>query len=71
MRAVDDHWPQVGSRIHHSAGVWPAVINDDTEVLGCEPLRRLVLREGVVQARGERMAMEVEGQRVRHSRLNQ
>lgn len=44
MRAVDDTWPAEGSKIHHSAGVWPAVINDDTEVLGVEPLRRLVLR---------------------------
>lgn len=44
MRAVDDNWPQVGSKIHHSAGVWPAVIDDDTEVLEVEPLRRLVLK---------------------------
>jgi uncharacterized protein YndB with AHSA1/START domain len=44
MRAVDDSWPDVGSRIHHSAGVWPVVVNDDTEVLAVEPLRRLVLK---------------------------
>jgi hypothetical protein len=44
MRAVDDNWPEVGSKIHHSAGVWPAVIDDNTEVLEVEPLRRLVLK---------------------------
>lgn len=44
MRAVDDSWPDVGSKIHHSAGVWPAVVDDDTEVLAVEPLRRLVLK---------------------------
>lgn len=23
MRDVDEDWPAVGSRIHHSVGVWP------------------------------------------------
>jgi uncharacterized protein YndB with AHSA1/START domain len=44
MREVDDTWPQAGSKIHHSVGVWPAVIDDDSEVLESEPPRRLVLR---------------------------
>jgi uncharacterized protein YndB with AHSA1/START domain len=44
MREVDDTWPQVGSKLHHSVGVWPAVIDDYTEVLEAEPLRRLALR---------------------------
>jgi uncharacterized protein YndB with AHSA1/START domain len=44
MRDVDDVWPQVGARLHHSAGVWPAVVNDNTEVLDCEPGRFLRLR---------------------------
>lgn len=44
MREVDDTWPQVGARLHHSVGVWPAVIDDATEVLEAEPLRRIKLR---------------------------
>lgn len=44
MRAVDADWPAVGSRIHHSAGVWPVVVNDDTEVLAADPGRSLRLR---------------------------
>jgi hypothetical protein len=44
MRAVDQSWPQVGSKIHHSVGVWPAVIDDETEVLACDPGRSLRLR---------------------------
>jgi uncharacterized protein YndB with AHSA1/START domain len=44
MREVDDSWPQAGSKLHHSVGVWPAVIDDYTEVLEVEPLRRLALR---------------------------
>ncbi len=44
MREVDDDWPAIGSRIHHSVGVWPALINDDTEVKKCEPVQLLRLR---------------------------
>jgi uncharacterized protein YndB with AHSA1/START domain len=44
MRAVDDHWPSAGARLHHSAGVWPAAVDDETEVLEVEPGRRLSLR---------------------------
>jgi uncharacterized protein YndB with AHSA1/START domain len=44
MREVDQDWPSVGSRIHHSVGVWPVVIDDNTEITECEPLKRLALR---------------------------
>jgi hypothetical protein len=47
MRAVDPDWPAVGAKLHHSAGAWPLLINDDTEVLSYEPPRAMVL-----QARG-------------------
>ena len=44
MRDVDEHWPAVGAQLHHSAGVWPALIDDTTEVLDVEPGTRLRLR---------------------------
>ncbi len=44
IRDVDDMWPEVGSRIHHSVGVWPALINDDTEVLEQQPSRLIRLQ---------------------------
>ncbi|MBT0769615.1 SRPBCC family protein [Kineosporia sp. J2-2] len=44
IRAVDDTWPAPGARIHHSVGVWPALLNDTTHVLECVPGQRLVLR---------------------------
>jgi hypothetical protein len=44
MRDVEDSWPEVGSKLHHSAGVWPLVINDDTEVLEASPRTRMKLR---------------------------
>jgi hypothetical protein len=43
MRAVDPHWPAVGSTIRHSIGVWPLVINDETVVEECVPREKLVL----------------------------
>lgn len=44
MREVDDHWPAVGAKLHHSVGVWPALLDDNTEVLECEPPTHLLLR---------------------------
>ncbi|MEZ0342167.1 SRPBCC family protein [Mycobacterium sp. pV006] len=43
MRAVDPKWPEPGSTIHHSIGVWPAVINDSTVVDSCTPGSEIVL----------------------------
>jgi short-subunit dehydrogenase len=43
MRDVDESWPMPGSVLHHSVGVWPAVLDDVTKVTQCEPGSRLVL----------------------------
>lgn len=47
IRAVDDAWPAKGAKLHHAVGLWPITLQDETEVLVCEPGRRLLL-----QARG-------------------
>jgi len=44
IRDVDRAWPDVGSRIHHSVGLWPALVNDETLVIESVPERRLVLQ---------------------------
>lgn len=44
VRSVDPAWPAPGTAIHHSFGIWPAVIDDTTTVLSAEPARELVLR---------------------------
>ena len=41
---MDAAWPKPGSRIHHSFGIWPAVLNDVSEALICEEPQRLVIR---------------------------
>jgi uncharacterized protein YndB with AHSA1/START domain len=47
MREVDDDWPAPGSRIHHSVGAWPLLLDDETEVVESTPGFRLVLRAKV------------------------
>ena len=32
VRAVDQHWPDAGTRLHHATGVWPLVVRDETVV---------------------------------------
>jgi hypothetical protein len=44
MRAVDPNWPEPGSTIRHSIGIWPLVINDATIVEESEAPHKLVLR---------------------------
>jgi hypothetical protein len=44
MRAVQETWPQPGSDVHHSFGVWPAVINDATSMLEWDPPRHAMLK---------------------------
>ena len=44
VRAVDASWPEPGSRIHHSVGLWPLLLSDVTEVEDSVPGRLLLLR---------------------------
>jgi uncharacterized protein YndB with AHSA1/START domain len=44
MRAVTTNWPVAGAELHHSAGIWPLVTNDETVSLESEPPRRLKLQ---------------------------
>ena len=43
MRDVDEGWPAVGTRLHHSVGSWPLMIDDTTEVLEVEENTRILL----------------------------
>jgi hypothetical protein len=44
IRAVDEGWPAPGTKLHHSVGVWPVALDDETESLGCVPGERLELQ---------------------------
>jgi hypothetical protein len=44
IRDVDAEWPRPESRLYHSVGLWPAVIDDVTVSLEWSPPRRAVLQ---------------------------
>ncbi|MFB4354220.1 SRPBCC family protein [Microbacterium sp. LS_15] len=44
MRDVDETWPQPGAELHHSVGVWPALLDDTTVVEEWDPPRKMVMR---------------------------
>ena len=44
MRDVDERWPGVGSKLHHSVGTWPLLLDDTTEVTDMVPLSLLAMR---------------------------
>ena len=43
IRAVDAKWPQPGSKIAHSVGLWPVLLDDWTESVGMQEERELRL----------------------------
>lgn len=43
IRAVEKDWPAPGSRILHSVGVWPLLLDDETTVVGSVRDERLEL----------------------------
>jgi uncharacterized protein YndB with AHSA1/START domain len=47
IRRFDPHWPDKGTKVHHSVGVGPLVVRDETEVLESVPDHRLVLEARV------------------------
>ncbi|MFJ7288731.1 SRPBCC family protein [Curtobacterium sp. NPDC098951] len=44
MRGQDEGWPAVGTRLHHSFGIWPLVIDDVTTVLEWDAPHRMVIQ---------------------------
>jgi hypothetical protein len=44
MRDVEDAWPAVDAKIHHSFGIWPALIDDTTSILEWDPPRHVKLK---------------------------
>lgn len=44
IREVEDGFPDPGTKIHHSVGLWPALISDNTEVEDVDVPNRITLR---------------------------
>jgi short-subunit dehydrogenase len=60
VRDVDPSWPAPGARIHHSVGLWPALINDRTSVVSSVPDRAIVLKARAWPAGEARVEITVE-----------
>ncbi|WP_404386584.1 SRPBCC family protein [Knoellia locipacati] len=59
VREVDEGWPAEGTRIHHSVGLWPALLDDSTHVVeSLEPIR-LVLGARAWPAGEARVVIEI------------
>lgn len=43
VRGVDADWPAVGTKIHHSVGSWPLLIDDSTSVQDFDPAGTLTM----------------------------
>lgn len=43
IRRADPGWPKVGTAFDHRVGIWPVTLSDNSEVVECEPPRRLKL----------------------------
>jgi len=60
MRSVEDGWPHVGSRLHHSFGIWPVLIDDETTALQWDPPHRFVIQPKGWPIGEARVAIDVE-----------
>jgi hypothetical protein len=73
IREVDPGWPAAGSRIHHSVGLWPALLDDNTEVVesvAAGPVRELVLQARAWPAGEARVRLLVASARANHSTVS-
>jgi uncharacterized protein YndB with AHSA1/START domain len=59
IRAVDSNWPAPGTRILHSIGTWPAVVDDETVVESCDTGHELVLLAKVRPAAKARITLRL------------
>jgi hypothetical protein len=59
IRAVDSNWPAPGTRILHSIGAWPAVIDDETVVESSVSGEELVLLAKVRPAAKARITLQL------------
>lgn len=62
IRAVDPGWPRPGSRMHHSFGTWPFLLNDQTHVEREEEGRLLELTARGWPAGEARVQIEIRPQ---------
>ncbi len=61
IREVDAAWPAPGAAVHHSVGIWPALLDDTTTVQSYVPGQSLRLRARAWPAGEADVLIEVTG----------
>ena len=59
IRGVDEGWPALGKRIHHTVGIGPLTIDDTTACLEVDPPVRIVLEARAWPAGKARVTMTI------------
>ena len=59
VRLVDQDWPAQSAQIHHSVGIWPALLNDTTHVVRSDEPAELVLTARAWPAGEARVAISI------------
>lgn len=73
IREVDPGWPERGSRLHHSVGLWPTLLDDTTEVLEMRTGQlggELVLQARAWPAGAAHVRIRVAAARAKHSTVS-
>src|SRR5829696_7795185 len=59
IRNVDEGWPAVGTKIHHSVGPWPLLVQDTTEVRGVDAPNFIELHARLWPVGGAKVRLEL------------
>nr|WP_067720907.1 SRPBCC family protein [Nocardia yamanashiensis] len=69
IRGVDEGWPRVGTRIHHSVGLWPLTVEDSTTVVAVDPPRSIELEAAVWPAGTARIWLTLDEESAGHTTI--
>ena len=59
VRGYEGHWPEKGARFHHTVGIWPLHLRDQTSVLESDRPKSLVLQAKVRPFGSARIDLEL------------
>jgi hypothetical protein len=59
IRGSEGHWPEKGARFHHTVGIWPLHLRDQTSVLESDGPKSLVLQAKVRPFGSARIDLEL------------
>lgn len=70
IRDVEHDWPATGSRIHHSVGLWPLLLDDHTKVLESVENQEILLLARAWPAGEAHVHIELTPERANHTSVS-